>query len=277
LSHASLKAAAFAASVENGLGANTVHALGRAPGALPSRGFCAGRLPGFSRLFAQAASQVDHQIVEIEPLEFGTLGDFLHLRRSAKVTQKESIAQSAKVRAAKLAGRSAALVAPTEPAPEPSIADHSADALRAPDPDVTIAQDELDPIRMALSSLPAEAPVTPQATPLAAAHPNPAAQLYVSETIPDRDQDDGVAPQTPCSFADPAPQTLLGKIGHAPWCALAAAARKCQQFLSRTLGPPTRTLAAAFLGWPSVGFLLPYGLYCAVRAHLKGQDLRHFE
>lgn len=282
---ASTATSSFALAVEDGFGAGGVARLGTAARILPARGTLVSGLARVSRLEAQASAQIDHQTAGTAPLEVGDLSLYMAQRRAdmqelAQATQRqEQLVPTAPDRVAVVARR----VVRHPTVPVPADAQVAAPVLAEPIPDVAMA--ELLAIRSALAAIP-EPPPEPVALRPA---PTPAPRSY-----PAAEKFDWTASETAFDWAsplpDPAPTKASPKAGlvarglGAVWSLLRFCARLISRMahaalrmIWRLIGPHVTKASAGILGWGLTGALLPYGIYAAVDAHVKGQDLRYFD
>ena len=276
----SVRTADFAMAVEDGLGAALIGRMGSVGRILPSRGAVARLLARVSRLEATASALVDHQAQPVAPLELGDLRAFMQQRRAeaqiiaAEQARKDSIAQAARERAASLARRKLAAEAETlVPLVQTGAVAEAAEPVEVVGAHV-VAVDEMQAIRMALASIPeVVAPV------VVAAPPPPVApvRLFAAKTEDWSDLADlspETAPLTPPITPPPGLALRIGKV------AMRLTGRVLAWILHgiwRLIGPLLTKIVATTLGWGLVGFLLPYGFYGSISAHLKGQDLRYFD
>ncbi len=276
----SVRTADFAMAVEDGLGAALIGRMGSVGRILPSRGAVARLLARVSRLEATASALVDHQAQPVAPLELGDLRAFMQQRRAeaqiiaAEQARKDSIAQAARERAASLARRKQAAEAETlVPLVQTGAVAEEAEPVEVVGAHV-VAVDEMQAIRMALASIPeVVAPVVVAAPP----PPVVPVRLFVAKTEDWSDLADlspATAPLTPPITPPPG---LALRIGKAVMRLTGRVLAWILHGIWRLIGPLLTKIVATTLGWGLVGFLLPYGLYGSISAHLKGQDLRYFD
>ena len=294
----SVRTATLALAVEDGLGAWAVAGLGRLVRILPSRGVMARTLARMSRLQATASELVDHHAQPVAPLELGDLSSFMEQRRAearqAPVEQarKDSIASAARERAALLSRRKtveAEALAGTQAGTDGGSGEESgkgpndglATALVLGPVEVigsqVVAVDEMMAIRMALSSVPEVAPALTTA-PLPALAPTVSPKLFATRSQDWSDLYDPPAPpEPPESKAAMSGPGLSRRIWSGTMRLLRRGLSWSFRTIWRLIGPILVRIVATGLGWGLVATLFPYGIYGAVTAHLKGQDLRYFD
>lgn len=282
----SVRTANLALAVEDGLGARAVAGLGRLRQVLPSRGVVARTLARMSRLEATASELVDHHAQPVAPLALGDLSSFMEHRRAearqaaAEQSRKDAIASAARERAALLTRRnqSAETVEPliwtgTDALPDDVIATAPelgpVEVIGAQ----VVAVDEMIAIRMALAAIP-EVVVAPAVPPLA---PPPAVSPKLFATKSQDWSDLYDPPVVPEPEVPPAGPGLSRRVWAGIWRLTRRGSSWIMQTIWRVIGPILVKIVATGLGWGLVGALFPYGMYGALSAHLKGQDLRYFD
>ena len=280
----SVRTANLALAVEDGL----VTVPGRLGRVLPSRGVVARTLARLSRLEATASKLVDHHAQPVAPLALGDLSSFMEQRRAearqAAVDQarKETIASAARERVAMLGRRkkvveTAGPLSGTDGLPNGVPVEEIA---TSPDPGPVevidaqmVATDEIMAIRMALASIPEAvmAPVVRRVAPPPAVSP----KLFAAKSPDWSDHYD--PPEAPEPAAAPVGPGLTRRIWAGIWRLTRRALSWIMRTIWRLIGLILVKTVATGLGWGLVGALFPYGIYGAVSAHLKGQDLRYFD
>ena len=274
LQGASALAGRAATAVEGGFGAQAIGRLGRLARALPPRQAATAALSGISRIGAAASGLIEKPTEDIAPLDFVDLRGYVEQRRSdaavksAQTARKADITQAAKRRAAAAAGRGLDAGVPQVPMARPTV------PLSASPPPLVDAG-ELLAIRAALAAAPEPAPPLP-------APPLPAPQIVQGRVFSHLPVD-GVAQALVIPAPDPVSNEdkpkrarnigLRRRIAGAMAAGLGWMVRQTW----RLIGPGLSAACAFGLGWATVGAMMPFGLYRAVRLHLDGEDLRYVD
>ena len=275
LQGASALAGRASTAVEGGFGAQAIGRLGRLARALPPRQAAAAALSGISRIGAAASGLIEKPTEDIAPLDFVDLRGYVDQRRSdaavksAQTARKADITQAAKRRAAAAAARRGLDAGvPQDQMAGPTV------PLRASPPPLVDAG-ELLAIRAALAAAPEPAPHLP-------APPLPVPQIAQGRVFSHLPVD-GVAQALVIPAPDPVSNEdkpkrarnigLRRRIAGAMAAGLGWMVRQTW----RLIGPGLSAACAFGLGWATVGAMMPFGLYRAVRLHLDGEDLRYVD